>query len=299
MKAFWKQCKTWLKPGNLVLLVLIAGCLLVYKGYQRLDWMWTDRQPPMITVTMPVLETSVKASDSTLLQGITATDDRDGDVTASLIVESVVLLDTDGTAQVKYAAFDRAGNVAKAVRTVRFTDYVRPRFTLNGPLMYVYGTGFDVLHTIGAQDVIDGDLQHRITAVSVDGETITTQGTHTVRFKVTNSLGDTVKEELPVEVYAPGTYNAKLTLTDYLIYLPKGSAFEAGRYLDAFTMGNNSVSLQTGNMEGYTAKISGLPDMQTPGVYAVDYRIGYQEQSTSAIRQEYLAYSRLIVIVEG
>ncbi len=299
MKAFWKQCKAWLKPGNLILLGLIVGCLLVYKGYQRLDLLWTDREAPVITVTMPVVEASVKASDSALLQGITAADSKDGDVTSSMIVEHVTLLDTTGRAEVHYAAFDRSGNVAKAVREVRFTDYTRPKFTLSGPLLYIHGTGFDVLRELGAQDVVDGDLKHRIKATSLDGEPITTQGTHTVRFQVTNSLGDAVSVQLPVEVYASGNYNAKLTLTDYLVYLPKGSTFDAGSYLHEFTVGKDSVSLQDGNLRGYTAKISGQPDMQTPGVYAVDYRLTWQEQTTAAIRQEYMAYSRLIVIVEG
>ena len=299
MKAFWKQCQRWLKPGNLILLGLITVCLLVYKGYQRLDLLWTDREAPVITVTIPVVEASVKASDSALLQGITATDNKDGDVTSSMIVEGITLLDTSGRAQVRYAAFDNAGNVAKAVREVRFTDYIRPKFTLNAPLLYVHGTGFDVLRELGVQDAVDGDLKHRVKATSLDGEPITTQGTHTVRFQVTNSLGDTVNIQLPVEVYASGTYNAKLTLTDYLIYLPKGSDFDAGHYLDEFTVGKDSVSLKNGNLQGYTAKISGQPDMQIPGVYAVDYRIIWQEQTTAAIRQEYIAYSRLIVIVEG
>jgi hypothetical protein len=299
MKAFWKKCKAWQKPGNLILLGLIVACLLVYKGYQRLDVLWTDREAPVITVTMPVVEASVKASDRALLQGITAADNKDGDVTSAMIVENVTLLDASGRAEVHYAAFDRSGNVAKAVREVQFTDYTRPKFTLNAPLLYVHGTGFDVLRELGVQDVVDGDLKHRIKATSLDGEPISTQGTHTVRFQVTNSLSDVVSVQLPVEVYASGTYNAKLTLTDYLVYLPKGSEFDAGSYLDGFIVGKDSVSLRDGNLQGYTAKISGQPDMQTPGVYAVDYRLNWQEQTTSAIRQEYVAYSRLIVIVEG
>ncbi len=299
MKAFWKQCKAWLKPGNLILLGLILACLLVYKGYQRLNLLWTDREPPVITITTPVVEASVKAENSALLQGMTAVDQKDGDVTAAMIVESVTLLDEKGRAEVQYAAFDRSGNVAKATREVRFTDYTRPKFTLNAPLLYVHGTSFDVLRDLGVQDVVDGSLQHRIKATAVDGEPITTQGTHTVQFQVTNSLGDTVKLSLPVEVYASGTYNAKLTLTNYLVYLPKGAAFDAAGYLKEFTVGKESIALQGGSMNGFTAKISGQPDMQTPGIYTVDYRLSRQENTTSAIRQEYTAYSRLIVIVEG
>ncbi|MBQ9082391.1 MAG: hypothetical protein IJY28_02700 [Clostridia bacterium] len=299
MKEFWKQCKAWLKPGNLILLGLIVVCLLVYKGYQRLDQLWTDRTPPVITVTMPVAEVSVKDADGALLQGITAADETDGDVTSSMIVESVMLLDTTGRAEVRYAAFDRSGNVAKATREVRFTDYTRPEFTLNAPLLYVHGVAFDVLRDLGVQDVVDGDLQHRIKATSVDGESITTQGTHMVQFQVTNSLGDTVKLSLPVEVYAAGAYNARLTLTDYLVYLPKGGTFDAGSYLKEFIVGEEITDLQGGSRSGFTAKISGQPDMQNPGVYAVDYRITWQKNTTSSIRQEYTAYSRLIVIVEG
>jgi hypothetical protein len=287
------------KGTNIILILLIAVCVAALFGYRMLHSLRTDSQPPEIKLEETIPELSVYDSREALLLGITALDKRDGDVSDLVVVERVSLLNADGQIMVSYAAFDRSGNVAKAVREVQFTDYTRPKFTLNAPLLYVHGTGFDVLRELGVQDVVDGDLKHRIKATSLDGEPISTQGTHTVQVQVTNSLGDTVKLRLPVEVYASGTYNAKLTLTDYLVYLPQGGTFDAAGYLKEFTAGKDSIALQGGNMNNFAAKISGLPDMQTPGVYAVDYRISRQEETTSAIRQEYVAYSRLIVIVEG
>ena len=102
------------KKGNILLVLLIIACAAVFYGYRTLDMMRTDNDAPEIYMDAQIPEVSVKDPKSALLQGIAAEDRRDGDVTASLVVERVELLDSDGSLQVSYAAFDKAGNVAKA-----------------------------------------------------------------------------------------------------------------------------------------------------------------------------------------
>ena len=96
--------------------LLIALCLVVFFAYWIVNQISADTEAPKISVDTQQLEVSVQDDKSALLQGVTAVDNKDGDVTASLLVENTRLLDTDGTVTVTYAAFDRAGNVAKAQR---------------------------------------------------------------------------------------------------------------------------------------------------------------------------------------
>ena len=289
------------KRTTIILILLIVICVAVFLGYRMLDRIRTDTQPPEITLGGETLTLSVNDSKSALLQGVSATDKVDGNVTDSLVVESVNLLDSTGRANVSYAAFDKAGNVAKAQQEVLFADYASPRFILNAPLLYRYGSNFDVLSTIGAEDGIDGNIQHRIRATALDENAITTMGSHDVQFQVTNSLGDTVTMVFPVEVYDPQSYDATLTLTDYLIYLNTGDSFNASSYLSSFSLLSETTKLNGRTPSGYSLKTTGTVDTDTPGIYTVEYRVTYTEKNENnpLLSRKYTGYNKLIVVVEG
>lgn len=290
-----------MKKYNWLLVLLILACLGGLYSYRMMERMRTDTTPPEITINIQNPEFSVQDDKAQLTEGLTATDSRDGDVTDSLVVESITLLGPDGSISVKYAAFDKAGNAAKITREAKFTDYVSPKFTLNGPLLYPQGRNFDVLSTVGATDALDGDIQHRVRATMVEDTSIANLGTHLVQFQVTNSLGDTVKQSFPVEVYAAEDYSASLTLTSYLVYLPKGTTFRAENYLNEFTLMGEETVLRNGLPEDYTMKNKGSVDTSQPGTYTVEYRVTYTDRHevNPEYDRDYTAYSKLIVIVEG
>lgn len=282
--------------GILALVLAVA----VFLGYRAVAAARRDSTPPQIHLEAGMLEVSVKDGSEALLQGVTATDNRDGDVTASVVVEGVELLDGSGRISVRYAAFDSAGNVTKATREGAYTDYQRPRFTLQTPLLYRYGSTFDVLSTVGAEDMLEGDIQHRVRATSLGQESITLLGSHDVRFQVTNAFGDTVTLVLPVEVYDPQQYSATVTLNRYLIYLEPGEAFAPEKYLGVFTLMGTDTNLRGGLPKGFELRTTGTVDTSKPGVYPVEYRVVYREKNgVSAAEREYTAYTKLIVVVEG
>ncbi len=157
-----------MKKKNRIGIVLIIICLATLMGYRTMVRARTDSAAPEILMEEQMLEISALEPRSALLRGITARDDRDGDVTASLVVESVRLIRGDGTATVSYAAFDAAGNVAKAQREVRFTDYESPKFSLDQPLLFSQTRSYDVMSLISAQDMLDGDISHRIRATALE-----------------------------------------------------------------------------------------------------------------------------------
>lgn len=290
-----------MKKKNWILILLIAVCVAAFLGYRAMDAMRTDTEAPEIKLEAIVPEVSVTDPQSALLQGITAKDKRDGDVTDLLVVERVTLLDSKGTLMVNYAAFDNAGNVSKAQREAKYTDYRSPRFTMESPLIFTYGASFDVLSIVSANDSIDGDIQHRIRATPLDKVAINELGIHEVQFQVSNSLGDTVTKVFPVEVYDPDMYDAKLYLTDYLVYLPAGTTFSPNAYLEEFVVGGEEVSLENGLPKDYTLKLKGGVQTNTPGTYVVEYRVTYTQknENNSALDRSWTGYSKLIVVVEG
>jgi len=290
-----------MKKQNLFWILLIVLSLVTFYGYRTMNALRADTRPPEIRMEADTLEVSVQDPKSALLRSITAKDQKDGDVTDSLVVENINLLDSSGTVQVTYAAFDAAGNVARAERQAVYTDYQSPRFTLHSPLIYRQGTSFDVLANVGATDVFDGDIQHRVRSTSLENNSISTLGTHMVEFQVTNSLGDTQTACFPVEVNSFDYSSAELTLTQYLVYLPVGTSFNPASYLNTFSYQRTETQLQGRIPAGFSLETEGQVKTGVPGTYAVSYALTYTQMNAAntAVAQEYTGYSKLIVIVEG
>ena len=215
------------------------------------------------------------ADDAVLLAGVTATDAEDGDVTASLVVEGVSGRNDDGTVRVTYAAFDSNHHVTKATRAVRYTDYVKPRFTLSQPLVCRTGGSRVLSSYVTAHDSIDGDLSGRVKIALTDGSSLAITGTHTAELRVTNSLGDTASVPVTVEVTAGDPNPARIMLTEYLIYLPAGSSYAPMDYVAG--VGDSD------SKSGVTA--SSTVNSNEPGVYEVvfTYRSGGTESHTRQI----------------
>ena len=100
--------------------VLIAGCLilggaaLVARGSQ-------DRQAPVIKVKKADLTYQEGQGYGELLKGVSAEDNRDGDLTDKVFVDRVVQI-KDGKAIVYYGVMDKAKNVGTAKQTVNYVE---------------------------------------------------------------------------------------------------------------------------------------------------------------------------------
>lgn len=283
-----------MKRINILLLAALAAVIALFGVYQLWIHNMLDKTGPVITIDEELLEISVKDEEDALMQGIRAVDERDGDVTASLLVESVYGITEDNVTTVTYAAFDRAGNVSKVERQVRYKDYRSPRFELYGSLCFPSGSGFDLLEYVGANDVLEGNINRRVRATLVSNtDSINQVGSHIVRFQVTNSLGDTVVADLPVEVYDPEWYTASVELDSYLVYLERGAAFDPEDYLKTFVVRGEDIDVRYGIPEGIQSDISGSVSTQIPGIYAVTYRL-----TTTQNMMTFTGQTVLIVIVE-
>lgn len=247
--------------GLFAVLVALTGASEWYARTQ------VDRTPPTITCEDGVLEVSVRADRSELMQGVTARDDRDGDLTERIMVEHVSNLTGADTARITYVVFDSSDNAATCSRTIRYTDYQKPRFQLTAPLHYYVGDTITLLDRLTAVDVIDGDLQEKI-RLTASNLTNTLAGTYHVTVQVTNSLGDTSVLPLTILVDSGSGYLVpEIRLTDYLVYLNAGSRFDPGSYVRSIT----DPSAGNKNVDRSQAEIFSEVDPNTPGTYEVVY----------------------------
>ena len=268
----------------LLLSILCVAAVILYFMYFVVT---EDHKAPEITVPEGQLELSIADGQMKLLEGVTAFDARNGDVTPAMVVETVKGLKSDGSAKAVLAAFDRSGNVSKAEREIRYTDYTQPTFNLTAPLLFKEEVSYNLLDCITAEDVIDGDITNRIKVTIVEAEhSVSLAGNYKVQYRVTNSLGDTSYLEAPVLVYPAESYNAKVELTQYIIYLKPGDRLIADNFFKDLMAG---VRVYTRATSGLNLEMESNVNLQEPGVYTVTYTASYGD---------YTGCSRLLVVVE-
>lgn len=105
--------------GLKITLTVIA---VVLTALSVLTVILSDSKGPKITVEQRSI-TYVNGDDKTsLLDGVSAYDANDGDVTVSLIVKDITVLNSGDTAKVTYAARDNNNNISEAYRIVTYVD---------------------------------------------------------------------------------------------------------------------------------------------------------------------------------
>lgn len=119
----------------------MAGNVAYARSSERLD---IDTAAPTITLlgTTPITQ---EVFTPYIDAGATASDVRDGDITANISLSGSVDINTVGTYTLIYDVNDTAGNAAPQVtRTVNIVDTGAPTLTLNGadPLTHEAGTAF-------------------------------------------------------------------------------------------------------------------------------------------------------------
>ena len=262
-----------------VLLVIFAiAVFAVYGVYLVRDKMTSDYVAPVITADSDAILASVQTSDQELLSGLSATDNLDGDVTGSLMLVSKSKFVQDGTRYVNYAAFDNNKNVGTYTRTLTYTDYVSPRFSISQPLRFlVGGSNQDYLRNITAHDCLDGDITKQIMITyGAHGAISNTIMGQTVNLQVTNSAGDTATLEL---VFTEEDYNSfyqqSPSLSEYLVYVRPGERPDYRALLNGIWSGNNTRSFSDSEFNLYEDVWidDSRVDYNTAGVYQVTYTL--------------------------
>lgn len=212
----------------LILVLFIAATVLFARDWYTYE-IKADKTMPVISIDGDMLQVSINATDEELLQGVTAYDEKDGDLTDRVIVESISKFTEVGICKVYYAVCDNDDHVTSVSRKITYTDYTSPRFTLNRSLCFSLLEPIDVAEVIGAQDVLDGDISSNIIITSTDYE-YGVIGKYNVKAEVSNSKGDPISLIFPMIVEDRSLNAPVITLSQYLIYVSKGASITPARF---------------------------------------------------------------------
>ncbi len=294
-------------------LVALAGFLwYLFNTYRNMEVIG-----PVITMDEGHKVVSVDAGEEEMLAGITAYDATDGDVTASLGIETISMIDESAGRRIQVVAFDKDNHVSRTTRTITYSDYRHPTFGLTRALRFPVSTQpMNILTSLRAYDCLDGDLSGQI-AYSLDSSIQTgLAGDYPVIFEVTNSAGD--KQELPVTVTlyenAVENMSPKILLNQFILNIKKGEDYDPLDYVEMVSYQGKEYELtdKSGTFGIDTAGLSAEElvelnlrepeinrrliqvidgvDRDVPGVYEIKYLVAASTGIEGSIR--------LVVVVE-
>lgn len=257
------------RPIQLWLFVLLIAVSAVFAVTLWGEMSREINRSPEISFDAPEITVSVSDDQSVLLQGVTASDPEDGDVTGALVVESIAEFQEDGSREVTYAVFDSSGNVSKASRLLRYSDYHSPEIQLTKELKTMMGTDINLQDCIRVEDVLDGDLTNQLRIVESDYSNYV-PGEYQITVQVTNSAGDTTEQTFPIQCVSEQELGVPtITLSVYSVSLQAGADFDAGDYIEEV-----SGTDETGRpLTKEDVRISSGVNTQEPGTYQVGYSL--------------------------
>ena len=227
---------------------------------------YKDVVPPEIRMDADVITVSAADGDEALLRGVTATDNRDGDITGAVLVDGVSQLTGPNAARVRYIVFDAAENAATASRTVVYSDYEAPRVFVLQPLTYNVGDTIALRGRVIARDCLEGNITDRIRISSQDLSN-RAAGVYHLTIWVMNKLGDVSTVTVPVIVREDDPAAPVVELKSYLTYLARGEEFDPKAYFQSYY---DSADSRARNYFDHL-EVSGEVDTDTPGTYEVVY----------------------------
>lgn len=246
-----------LRLGVLVLFVLCLA-LNIWTSVTYNTNHNTER--PTLTCDAETIEISVADGPEALMQGLSAQDAQDGDLTGRILLASKSFFLEPGVFEAEYVVFDSHKNSQTLTRRVVYTDYTSPRFFLSEPLVFTRGENIRYLNYITAQDVLDGDLTDKIKVIASDVSNYTA-GAYPVLLEVANSFGDTVQLELIIMVEEPNRESITIELSEQLTYIPFGGSFDPYEMIQSVTDSDGFRLSKT------AVQVLGTVDTQTPGCY--------------------------------
>lgn len=248
---------------RLATVALFTVTFLVFSVFFTVKKISTDKTYPVIEISEGVLEVDVNVTEEELLKGVTAFDKKDGDISSDVVVESVSRFIKGTECVVTYAVSDSDNHVAKSTRNIRYKNYTPPEFVMSNSLVYSLGDTVNILGSVGARDVIDGNISDKV-VISATDYNDNSEGVYSVSLQVMNSKGDASYLDMPIYIENISLLAPKIELSEYLIYVKKGQKVDFNSYV-------SRISFQNGVAEDASLRISTDCNFDVPGTYSVHY----------------------------
>ena len=221
---------------------LLAGNVVVYIG--------EDRNGPEISVPQEEITYVAGTDTSALLNGVTAQDDRDGDVTDTVTIESIIPNANQTGASVVYVAKDNKNNVTKETRTI------------------LYSTDANQAAAQAAAEQVAADQAAAEQAAQGDAAGESAQTT------------DDGAAQNEAAIAALSAESPRFYLTQYSVELERGAELNELSYVQDISDDEDSRD------ELYQGiRISGEVDTNTPGEYTLEYHVVDSDGNNSNVAQ--------------
>lgn len=254
----------YLKLLLILLLVLTIGLFGIFKVKRS---QISKSRPPIIEDSIGILHINCNFTSKDLLNGLTATDDIDGDLTDKILIGEFSPLKDGNMSTYNCVVFDSDGQYSEFNRIVTFDDYTYPRVYLKAPMTYyVNETKFETpRQLLYARDKLDGDVTNNIELSNSDLK-YTEAGDYSIQVSVYNSFEDEVTYTLPIHVLERQS-SLFITLSQYIVYCSIGSEFDPSVYIKETS--NDLVAPQI----PYHLDIKSGVHTHQQGVYEVEYTL--------------------------
>ena len=288
-----------MRKTRVAICVLFAVTSIIFAAYIIMVRQLEDHTPPTITCTENTLSVSVTAEDTELLQGISANDNKDGDITDSIRISGMSHFIEKGRRTITYIVFDEANQAGSVERTLIYTDYTSPKIYLSQPLRYSISDYYNanLNENMTAEDCLDGDITNQI-RVSKSEAFYYEAGEADITVQVTNSAGDVCVIPMKVSI-VDNSDSSELTkyypvLSEYIVYTNIGNQLNLRDYV---------VGVENRNIE-YAFATSGSVLPLTAGDIQVESAVDYSQAGVYEVKYSYTslegisAVTRLYVVVE-
>lgn len=302
--------------------VIAVFCLslIVFIAYNAVDRITEDHTPPTITSDSDVVkvtlepeedessgedgeETADQQQNEQLYAGLTAEDNRDGDLTDKIRVSSMSNFTEPGKREVTYAVFDSSNNGATLTRMLEYTDYTSPQIQLTEPLRYTMDemTDVNLTENMHVEDCLDGNITSQIRASYNNAVYVSEAGDYPLTVQVSNSAGDTCTVGLTVTVTDPSDDDERdryyPILSQYIVYTDIGGSVDYKDLITGFERGGSEYlfedvpekeeedaaeSFMPGDRDD--VKISGNVNFNEEGTYTVSYEFTPEDGVTASTK---------------
>ena len=272
--------------------VLLVSVLLFAWGYRRAKLL-TDNAGPKISMDEKIITVSVTDPEEMLLKGITAYDEKDGDVTGSIVIQSLSNFIEKGRRTMVIASFDQDNNVTKAEREIIYSDYHSPEVRLDYPLVFSEGLQAGALLSgFTVTDCLDGNLTNDLTVELENPDSYldtTLEGAAKVIYTVVNSVGDILEIPATIRVYNTAFFRqaSRVHLKTYLTAVKQGETLDPFEQIESVEIKGEELRPSRSRVE-----IRDPADTSVPGVYEVLYTVKEDGKTDNSLE------IRQIVIVE-
>ena len=268
-----------------------------------------DQTRPEIEMDSPSIVISVNDEESAIFQGMKAYDEKDGDVSENLIVESLSNFYEKGKRTAYIAVFDYDNHVNKITRDVIYEDYEEPVFELTAPFDFPIKEALggitiqELSQNMSVVDSIDGDVSGSLRLSSDYILNSSKEGEYPMEFQVTTSAGYLSRLPVTVRIYnaAEEAKSPFIELSEYLINVEKGTDIDPGSYVkslvvdgivynrskgsDSFVGEDDSKNTEILKIDLNAIMIDATEyDKDTSGTYEIKYHITDSEGNDGVAR---------------